>query len=205
MEWIVFNLSPKVRRETWEGRQYLVAPLTLIVPGVLNGSRGPLYYPLEEVAKDPGIWNGVPLTVGHPRDTLTNEHVSGRSPPVIERLGIGYVFNDRLDEKGHRVAEGWFDIAKTRTVDKRILNALEAGKPIELSTGLYTDNEPAPAGATANGRPYAFTARNYRSDHVAILPDESGACSVNDGCGVLVNGVIDNANLHGGSGWPDPC
>jgi hypothetical protein len=203
MEWIVFNLSPKVRRETWEGRQYLVAPLTLIVPGVLNGSRGPLYYPLEEVAKDPGIWNGVPLTVGHPRDTLTNEHVSGRSPPVIERLGIGYVFNDRLDEKGHRVAEGWFDIAKTRTVDKRILNALEAGKPIELSTGLYTDNEPAPAGATANGRPYAFTARNYRSDHVAILPDESGACSVNDGCGVLVNGVIDNANPEGCNQYKD--
>lgn len=66
-----------------------------------------------------------------------------------------------------------------------MLDALEAGRPMELSTGLFTQNEPAPAGATFNGRPYDYVARNYRPDHLAVLPDQIGACSLADGCGVL--------------------
>ena len=48
METVVANFSGKARRETWDGREYLVAPATLIVPGVLNGSQGPLFYPPDE-------------------------------------------------------------------------------------------------------------------------------------------------------------
>ena len=65
-EFIAANLSGQVRRKTVGGREYLVAPLSLIVPGVLNGSRGPLLYPEAEVRRDTSIWNGMPLTKGHP-------------------------------------------------------------------------------------------------------------------------------------------
>ena len=41
-------VNASVRRESLHGRSYLVAPTTLIVPGVLNGSMGPLYYPPED-------------------------------------------------------------------------------------------------------------------------------------------------------------
>ena len=61
---------------------------------------------------------------------------------------------------------------------------LAAGRKIELSTGLFTDNEPARPGATHNGRAYGHVARAHRPDHLAILPDRRGACSVDDGCGV---------------------
>jgi hypothetical protein len=37
------NLVGRSRRETLNGREYIVAPVTLIVPGVLNGSKGALY------------------------------------------------------------------------------------------------------------------------------------------------------------------
>jgi hypothetical protein len=37
------NAYGKARREVVNGRDFLVAPLTLIVPGVLHGSQGPLY------------------------------------------------------------------------------------------------------------------------------------------------------------------
>jgi hypothetical protein len=85
------------------------------------------------------------------------------------------------------IAEGWFDIEKTKKIDPRVFNALEKGNKLELSTGLDTDNIPAAIGAAWNGRNYTHVARNYRPDHLAILPDQIGACSISDGCGVLVN------------------
>lgn len=184
MEKVVANLSGKTRRTKLQGREYIVAPLTLIVPGVLNGSKGPLYYPPEEIAKDPGVWNGVPIVVDHP--SFQGQHVSARDPDVLNRQWVGYVFRSKA--KGKLTAEGWFDVAATTQVDNRILNAVEHGHKMELSTGLFTDNEPAAEGAVTNdGQPYSFIARNYRPDHLAILPDSIGACSVAEGCGVNVN------------------
>ena len=57
---------------------------------------------------------------------------------------------------------------------------------MELSTGLFTDNDET-AGVSPKGRNYEAVARNHRPDHMAVLPDQVGACSINDGCGVLVN------------------
>ena len=180
------------------GRDYIVAPLTLIVPGVLNGSKGALYYPPEEVSRDPDVWNGVPIVVYHP--TRNGVHVSARDPDVLDKQGIGMVLRSKAG--GKLTAEGWFDVEATRRVDNRVLQALEAGSRMELSTGLFTENEPARG--TFNGKPYDAIARNYKPDHLAILPDQVGACSVNDGCGVMVNQWFE-INCGGPGGKPGPC
>lgn len=187
MEIVVANVAGKARKATFHGRDYLVAPMTLIVPGVLNGSQGPLYYPLEEVRKDAHAWNHIPIVVYHPM--RNGKPVSARRPEILEQSGIGHLFNTHAN--GKLTAEGWFDVERTRAVDPRVLTALEAGSQMELSTGLTLEQEPAPQGAVFNSpggpRPYVAIARNYRPDHLAILPDQKGACSVLDGCGVLVN------------------
>lgn len=191
METLISNLNGSATRyETLNGRSYLVAPLTLIVPGVLPGSKGRLYYPPEEVALNEGIWNGFPLVVNHPEKD--GRPVSARHPSVLQEYGIGFVFNDHVNSLGERKAEGWFDVERTEEYDRRLkaehrmLPRLKAGKPIELSTGLYTDNHPTRNGkCPKTGREYDAVARNYRPDHVAILPDSVGACSLRDGCGVL--------------------
>ncbi len=175
------RLTGRVRRETLNGRQFLVAPATLIVPGVLPGSKGALYYPPEEVSANATDWNHTPLTVGHPTDPFTAEHLSARDPGVLDRQGIGFVrksvYNGKLQ------AEAWFDEDRTQHVHKGIYQSLMASRPMELSTGLYTDNEEV--AGSHNGRPYTHIARNYRPDHVAILMDQRGACSLADGCGVF--------------------
>lgn len=186
MDFLTANLTGKVRHVTRNGSDWLVAPLTLIVPGVLAGSQGALYYPLEEIRRDPSAWNGMPLVVYHP--SVNGQHISARNPITQDTQGIGYVYNAAAN--GKLTAEGWFSVQDTQRVDARVLNALERGQPIELSTGLFTDNEPAHQGATYNGRAYSYIARNYRPDHLAILPDQKGACSIADGCGVLVNQEI---------------
>jgi hypothetical protein len=178
---VTANLTSGVRRETLQGREYLVAPLTMIVPGVLAGSKGPLYYPEAEVKKNPTAWNGMPIVVNHPM--VNGIPVEARSPGVLDKQQIGTVFNARY--KGKLVAEGWFDVDRTRQTNIGIYEQLINNKPIELSTGLYTDNEPYRG--VWNGREYHYVARNYRPDHLAILIGSRGACSIKDGCGVLIN------------------
>ncbi len=184
METLTANIAGKVRRETRNGREYVVAPMTLIVPGVLNGSQGPLFYPAEEIKKNASAWNGMPLVVDHPYDSQGNP-ISARSPAVLDAQGVGEVFNATVD--GKLVAEGWFDVEKTQKVDARILNSLNSGHLLELSTGLFTDTKPAPKDSLHDGKAYSFIATNYRPDHLAILVDSKGACSIDDGCGVNVN------------------
>ena len=184
------NLTGKVRREQLNGKSYLVAPLSLIVPGVLNGSKGRLFYPEDEVQKSSTIWNSIPLVVYHPTDA-NGDPLPANAPGVLEKSGIGFATKSTYN--GKQTAEGWFDEERTKQVDNRIYNNLVHGYPIELSTGLYTDNEPTPG--NWKGQAYDKVARNYRADHIAILPDQIGACSLNDGCGVLIN--TKDAKGHG--------
>lgn len=189
METLLANLSGAVRRETLNGRTYLVAPLTMIVPGVLNGSQGALYYPPSEVEAAADSWNGIPITLRHPVDAQGNP-TSARQPGVLARVGLGTVYAANYD--GKLTAEGWFDEELTKSRDPGVHAALLSGKPTELSTGLFTRNK-APDGTVYNGRcpstgrSYEYVAKRHRPDHLAVLPDQVGACSLKDGCGVLVN------------------
>lgn len=182
--------SLAVRKASLNGRACLVAPLTMIVQGVLNGSEGAMYYPGEELARDPEAWNGMPIVKGHP--VLGGNPVSARDPKVLEELQLGTVFRARAEvgNKSKLVklkAQGWFDAEKTKRIAPEIYQALLEGRPVELSTGLFTSSEDAPEGAEFRGKPYVKIARQHRPDHLAILIGEKGACSVQDGCGLNVN------------------
>jgi hypothetical protein len=188
METILANVRGRARSTTLEGREYRVAPATIIVPGVLNGSKGALYYPPDEVQKNPGAWNGVPVVVYHPQ--VNGLHVSASDPAVPSEVRVGFLRNDRF-ENGRRRADVYFDVQAVRNYDSKlqaqgkpmILPRVERGEHIELSTGLFTDNQEKKG--SDRGRPYTHVALNYRPDHLAILPDERGACSIQDGCGVF--------------------
>lgn len=176
----------------WEnGREYLVAPATSLREQVLSGSRGPLYYPAEETVKSVSSWDGQPLVVYHP--THNGEDISAHDERADIKAFIGEIRGSRHVGNGKLQHKLWFDIENTRNADRnlspsvQILPRLLNGRPVALSTGLYTDNEPAQNGSHYNGVPYVGIARNYRPDHIAILPDVRAACDISDGCGVLVN------------------
>jgi hypothetical protein len=56
---------------------------------------------------------------------------------------------------------------------------------LEVSTGLFSDQDSVPG--EWNGEAYDAILRNYRPDHLALLPGGTGACSWEDGCGVRAN------------------
>lgn len=177
MEILVANMAQSGKRVFWNGGSYYVAPITLIVSGVLPGSKGPLFYSTEQFEESRFAWNGIPILINHPVGS------SGRTPEVIEKAGIGTIFNAEVN--GSRlVAEGWFNVEKLRSVNPALLAQLESGKKIEVSTGLGISVERV-AGTDNKGRKFEGIARQYAPDHLAILTDTKGACSVADGCGVF--------------------
>lgn len=192
---LISELATNVRKHTLNGREYVVADVTILKEGVLSGSKGSLFYPHEEIGKRVGIWNGFPLTANHPMDG--DKPISGRSPQAHAKYSVGYLFNDGYDTANkRRTGEVWVDIELANRVDNRIVPHILSGKPINVSTGLFTTDEQAPQDSAYNGKKYTHIARNYQPDHLAILLDDLGACSVRDGCGINVNNKSD---------YPEAC
>lgn len=179
---LVSNLVGLVRNETLEGRPYLAVPMVMIKEGVLNGSDGPILYTSEELAKVPQVWNTKPVVVQHP--TLNGKSLSACDPDVLEKYRVGMILNTSWD--GQRLkAEAWLEPSRLEAVDSRVLNAVQKGEMMEVSTGLFSEIEPKPG--VFKGRHYKGVVRNLRPDHLAILPDSIGACSIADGAGLMRN------------------
>jgi len=162
-------------RRTLEGKEYLVVPMVMIKEGVLNN----IYYPKSEIAKFPQAWNGNPITVRHPIQNGTN--VSANLPLTFEEFKIGYIFNTVMEDDKLK-AEAWFDIAKANVKCPIILKNIHNNNPMDVSTGLFV--EEIQEQGTFGNKEYSSIAINYRPDHLAILIDEKGACSWEDGAGI---------------------
>ncbi len=165
-----------VRDEILEGEEYWVAPLVMLTECVANGSQGPLFYPGEELEKWSPAWNYKPIvTPNHP------ETGSACTKSFLDSHKIGVVLNTKWD--GKLRAEGWFHKKRTTDIEPRVANALKLRKMMELSTGLYVDPSGSPG--EFKGEKYDAIAVNHRPDHLAILPDKVGACSMLKGAGLL--------------------
>lgn len=180
LEFLTINMGGLVTHQTMEGREYIVVPMVMAVEGVLNGSSGPLLYPADELSKVPVSWNHKPVVVYHP--DMYGKSITACDKDVINQSKIGIIMNATFDGKRLK-AEAWLEEERIKAVDSRILESIENGQMMEVSTGLFTDLEETPG--VFNGRDYDAIARNFRPDHLAVLPDMEGACSIKDGAGLL--------------------
>ena len=175
---VVCNLAGAVRFERLEGREYLVAPMVMLTEGVHAGSLGPIYYPPEQIQKSVHAWNHKPIVVYHP------DSGTACDPIVLENRKVGIILNTIWDDESKKLrAEAWIDIEKAKEVDDRILDFLEEGKVMEVSTGLFHFGSPEEG--VWNGEQYVAVVKDIVADHLALLPDKVGACSVQDGAGLL--------------------
>lgn len=177
---LTFNFkSTSVRYDTLEGREHIVVPMVMMTEGVHAGSGGPLYYPGDELARSVPVWNHKPVVIYHP--VVNGKPVSACDPVQLNTRKVGVILNTKYDSKLR--AEAWLEKSRLEEVDDRVLEAIENNKLMEVSTGVFTDNKAEPG--EWNGEKYDAIAMNYRADHLAILPDQIGACSIADGAGLL--------------------
>ena len=166
------------RRETIADVEYCVVPAIAMKSGVLNNT----LYTADEIKNFVTAWNGVPVPVGHP--TENGIPVSANSPKWENKVNIGKVFNAQY-ERGKLKCELWLDVNKADKLGfGEVIEQFESkAEVMEISTGLYARVE-AKSGVF-NNQKYNAVATDIRSDHIALLPNEEGACSVEDGCGAL--------------------
>lgn len=167
-----------VRKEKRNGRDVVIVPsATLPDDIVMNGIK----YPADEIAKSFMTLNRTPAPFGHPK--VNGKFVSARDP---EGINVSYVgaWNENVRREGGRVLlDKVIDVAIANQSEngKAVLEAIEKGEPVHTSTGLLCE-----LGA-ANGDDHKHTAMNILFDHDAILLNEDGAATPDQGVGMLVN------------------
>lgn len=178
------NTNYETREETLDNKNYLVVPVTMMVEGVHSGSHGPILHYAEELGRYPESWDGIPVTIGHPK--VNGVYVSANSPDVLTDWAVGRVFNTYLDEESKALkAEAWLCLEDLARISEDTLTKINDNEIIEVSVGVFSDEEDVTG--IYNNEQYIAIARNHRPNHLALLPDAVGACSIEDGCGIRVN------------------
>lgn len=175
------EVTGKTKVFTHEGKQVMSIPVVAIVEGVLND----FLVPSDEFGKFVNSWEGIPIPVDHPQ--VNGMHVSANLPDILSSRNIGRFHNVKVD--GNKLkGEMWVfvDDAKSKGFDE-VVNRLEKGEKIEVSTAYFADTENTRG--KFNGTDYSGIHRNLRPDHLAILPEDIGACSIEQGCGTFQNNL----------------
>lgn len=172
-------INVQSRPAQFMGRDHVVVPVVMVVEGVHAGSAGPMFYPSEEIKATAEQWNGVPVTVQHPRDKDDNLTVAANAPEFI----IGHISQSVWDDKLR--AEAWIDVEKANNISTDIMAIIHGDGQLQVSTGLFSSDEIIKG--DWKGEAYNAIVKDIVPDHLALLPGEEGACSWADGCGIRAN------------------
>lgn len=188
----------KGQRKTIAGVNYAVYPSVILVEGVHHGAIGaPTMYPTDVLEASAPHWNNIPVTINHPQDQ-EGAYVSAGSPEVLAAWAVGKLLNSRFED-GKLKAEVMIDLKKAAAKHPTLINSLDRGVEMELSTGLFGEEVMEPG--LWNNEAYETRLTAIQPDHLALLPDATGACSWADGCGVRANRLKvnedDNAAMSG--------
>lgn len=183
-------LAP-ARTVNWMGRPFRVVPAVLVRSQVLHNNLGRTFLPADEITEEwADSWNGIPVLIG-PHPAVRGVAASGRNPEILNARGAGWIFaaraNHAQDGARRLTGEVWLDTSRVDAVPglSAVLAAVDAGQPVELSTGFAT----TPEQRTGNfqGQQYDWILHPQGADHLVISTEMTGACSVSDGCGLGVN------------------
>lgn len=171
--------AAEVREETVGGITYTIVPTVAAMATVMNG----IYYPDQVWEWSLPSWNGRPVTIDHPTDGAGIQ-IMANSPDVLDAVGLGQLFNATYED--HRLkGEMWLNPSCNAITNNRqgtaVLNSLKAGNVREVSTGLWL--ETVPETGIRDGQEYTERVVNLWPDHLAVLTQGIGACSISDGCG----------------------
>lgn len=155
---------------------------------VMNG----LLYPADQLAAGAPTLEGKPAPAGHPRDA-SGRAISALNGDALLSSYIGAVCRNARHVGGRTMVDVVVNEAqaKAHADGLKLLERLDAAldgtnaEPIHVSTGLMLEAVNAPG--ESRGRKYVAVATNLHYDHLAILLNERGAGTPDDGVGMFLN------------------
>lgn len=176
--------SKQIRKETLNEKEHYVLPsYTLPANVVMNR----VLYPAAEIDKHYKGLEGTLAPLGHP--TVDGRFVSANSPEGLNQSYAG-AWNRNVQKVGDRIyMEKWVDIEVAGRTEKgrRLLEICQKaidGEQVRVHTSVALFIDPQPVDGQAD---YDSIARIIEMDHDAILLDEPGAATPEQGVGLFVN------------------
>lgn len=172
--------ASKIRHETRDGRKVVILPsATLPTNVVMNKIR----YTDKAIADSFHTLEGTPAPLGHP--TVNGKFVSAKEPQGLVRSFIGAWNENVRRENGRVFLDKVIDVefAEQTESGRRVLDAVNKQKPIHTSTGLLASLKPLDN--ASDGAEWETDTMIF--DHDAVLLDEPGAATPEQGVGIFVN------------------
>jgi hypothetical protein len=184
-ERLVFNVGGgKVRYDTLDGEECIVAPASVLAPGVWNGTQGNVYYPENVLEEDPSDLDHRPIVLDHPKTKP-----SACDPAILNACGVGITLNSEYDGKVR--TEAWMKTRRLKELDVRVLEKIKAGKPVEVSSGIFMQYKRYRKPQTKDGKEYKLEAKKIKYDHLAVeMKGKRGAYGLKDGGGLFVTNSL---------------
>ncbi len=194
----VVNSASNITTETIDGKPHIVVRgITPVVDDIVMNRK---LYPAAEIEKAYNTLERNPMPLGHPK--VDGKHVSARDVRAVNNYHVGAWLQNVSHEAGKVSGDMYVDrqYAESSEKGKRLINRLDemlAGTnsdPIHISTGLLYSG--IAANGESKGKKYNEIATNMMFDHVAVLLDEPGAGTPEEGVGIFVNAEGDEQQIE---------
>lgn len=167
---------------------------------VMNGG----LYPAEEINNSYQTMERKLMPIGHPM--VNGKYVSANDPQAVNDYYAG-AWAQNVSKANDKVVMDVYvnkSVADTKPDGKRLIQRLDDmitgnnAEPIHVSTGLLLNKEQK--AGESKGKKHSWVAHNMQFDHIAILLDEPGAGTPEEGVGMFVNadgqeGEVETASL----------
>ena len=155
---------------------------------VMNG----MLYPADQLAKGVATLNGKPAPAGHPKNEA-GQYISALNGEALLNAYIGSICTNARHEGGKTLVDVVVNEAqaKAHPDGAKLVERLDAAiagnnaDPIHVSTGLFV--EAISANGESLGKKYDRIATNLQYDHLAILLNQTGAGTPEQGVGMFLN------------------
>lgn len=172
-----------------DGQEHYVirGAIPIVDEVVMNGG----LYTAEEINNSYQTMEGKLMPLPHPK--VDGKYVSANDPRAVNTFHVG-AWAQNVSKSGDKTVTDVYinkAVAATKPDGQRLINRLDemiAGTntdPIHLSTGLLLNKEQK--SGVSKDKKYSWIARNMQFDHIAILLDEPGAATPEEGVGMFVN------------------
>lgn len=177
--------NSEIRTEVVEGIEFTVLPSKTLPPNIVMNE---ILYDADDVEATINTLDGSPVTISHP--VIGGKFADAYLPLAQAKFGILGAHN----KVRGKAADGSWLIDKYIPTEqlansangKKLAEAIKSKQPIHTSTGVYLTKIPE-IGTNAAGQDYKSRAKIDRFNHDAILLNEVGAATPEQGVGLFVN------------------
>lgn len=172
-----------------DGNTYTIRDVVGAVDDIVMNGR---LYPADQLAAGVASLEGKPAPAGHPK-SAEGKLISALNGEALASAWIGSYVRNARHEGGRTMVDVVVNEAqaKAHPDGAKLVERLDAAiagtnsDPIHVSTGLMM--QPITANGESRGKRYSSIVTNIQYDHLAILLNERGAATPDEGVGMFVN------------------